>query len=75
VTNAGKNTLTYLLNEAGFRNAPGIVNSVAHYTFPSENPDRVINWILAKGNARFINSEIVKSNISDHFMIVSVLEI
>jgi len=75
VTNAGKNTLTYLLNEAGFRNAAGIVNSVAHYTFPSENPDRVIDWILAKGNARFINSEIVKSNISDHFMIVSVLEI
>ena len=64
----GKNTMSFLLNEKGFVSC---LNGKKAFTFPSEHPDRLIDWIIGKGIDKFSNSKIVKSDLSDHLMIVT----
>jgi len=67
----GKNAMSLLFDTYGFMSYLKTKNS---YTFPSEQPRRLIDWIIAKRIRTFSNSNIIQSNLSDHFMIVTTIE-
>lgn len=72
-TLSGKNALTYFLNKGGFQTHPGVTNDPKNFTFPSGQPKKVIDWIVEKGNLKFVDVHVVRSMLSDHSMIVSSL--
>jgi len=71
----GMNAMTYLINKNGFISYLNEENSKNAYTFPSNAPDRLIDWIIGKGIGRFTNSKIIKSGLSDHLMIITEIEL
>jgi len=75
ITSAGLNALSCLLGQAGFR-APSIIeNETQHFTFPAQKPVKIIDWILEKGRLEIIDWRVVRSNLSDHFLVASVLKV
>lgn len=75
ITSAGLNALSCLLGQAGFQ-APSIIkNETEHFTFPTQKPLRIIDWILEKGRLQTIDWRVVRSNLSDHFLVTSVLKV
>ena len=70
---SGGNAMTHLLGPGGFQASPKVADSAQYATFPSEKPDRVIDWILKKGPLNFVSAGVVRSRLSDHFMITAVL--
>ena len=70
---SGINALSYLLNKGGFQVHPSVINESTAYTFPSTHPRQVIDWILEKGQLKFIDSRVVRSKLSDHFMLTATL--
>jgi endonuclease/exonuclease/phosphatase family metal-dependent hydrolase len=71
-SDAGKNAMSYLLDEHGF---VACLNETKNLTFPSEKPDRRIDWIIGQRIGSFSNSKIIQSHLSDHLMIVSEIEL
>ena len=71
ISENGKNAMSFLLDEKGF---VSYLDEKDAFTFPSQNPDRLIDWIIGKGGSRFSNSKIIKSGLSDHLMIVTEIE-
>lgn len=67
--------MTYLLGEGGFVAYVGSPVAPRDYTFPSQRPERVIDWIIARGARRFSRAHTVYSGLSDHLMVVSELAI
>ncbi len=67
----GENAMSFLLDKGGFIPYLELKNDPDYYTFPSEAPVKVIDWIIGKGINGFLNSERVKSPLSDHLMIVT----
>jgi endonuclease/exonuclease/phosphatase family metal-dependent hydrolase len=70
-TASGENALSYLLSEGGFQTYIGDDNSPLLNTFPSERPYITIDWVLGHGNLEIVKTEVKKSSISDHFMLIS----
>lgn len=70
VSATGENAISYLFNSAGFISYLKVADKTT-CTFPSERPDRLIDWIMGKNIAGFNNGSIVHANLSDHFMIVA----
>jgi endonuclease/exonuclease/phosphatase family metal-dependent hydrolase len=70
-SDAGKNAMSYLFDEKGFVTC---LNETNNFTFPSEKPDRRIDWIIGRRIGSFSNSKIVPSDLSDHLMIVTEIE-
>ena len=70
----GKNAMSFLFIEKGFISYLNDENKENIYTFPSEKPDRLIDWIIGKRIRNFSNSKIIQSNLSDHLMIVTKVE-
>jgi len=74
VSENGKNTMTFLFGKAEFISYLGKKYDKNDYTFPSEAPDRLIDWIIGKEIKKFSGSKNIKSNLSDHFMVVTEVE-
>jgi len=75
-TAEGKTALTSLLSTEAFRTTPLANPQPDDYTFPSTNPDRVIDWILIPADWRMLKKTVVSQDTSDHaavFMQVKVL--
>ena len=70
-TQKGQNAMEYLLNDGQF--IPYVNPDVhpANYTFPSEQPDRIVDWIAGRNIKGFVNSKTIASDLSDHFMITT----
>lgn len=64
----GDNAIQYLL-EAGY--VASMPNAPSNFTFPSEKPERKIDWIFGSRIEGFANAEVVPSTLSDHLMIVT----
>ncbi len=74
VTSSGLNALSCLLGEGGFQASPNIKNVASYFTFPSEQPAIKIDWVLETGTLEFIKGDVHRSDLSDHFMVTSVLK-
>lgn len=71
----GENALSYLVGDGGFKtHAPLEVDAFLN-TFPTENPNATIDWILGAGQLNMLSLDVVQSQLSDHFMLVSSVEI
>jgi len=70
----GENTIEYLLGEGGFTSYVNTPIRPQNYTFPSEKPDRIIDWMIGKRVKEFKNSGTIQSGLSDHLMIVSEID-
>jgi len=75
VTSDGQNAMSFLLDQAKFKSYLNQANHSGDYTFPSENPEKVIDWIIGKGNVQFSGSKTIMSDLSDHLMIVTEIEL
>jgi endonuclease/exonuclease/phosphatase family metal-dependent hydrolase len=73
VSEKNENAMMFLFNQKGFVSYLNEADHQGGFTFPSENPDRRIDWIIGKGIDNFSNSKIIKSYLSDHLMIVTEL--
>ncbi len=74
-THSGHNAMTVLLQEGGFTYAPQISSNVEFFTFPSEQPEMIIDWVLGKGAVTIVESTVVPSALSDHFMVTATAQI
>jgi len=74
ISENGENAMTFLFSKKGFISYLKEKNDKNIYTFPSEKPDRLIDWIIGKGIRDFSNSKNINSNLSDHLMIVTEIE-
>lgn len=74
-TNAqGKNTMDVLLGEAHFDSYRAQPITSEHFTFPSQHPDRIIDWIIGKKIKVFSAPDTISSNLSDHLMITTQID-
>lgn len=73
VSGKNENAMMFLFHQKGFVSYLNEADHHGGFTFPSENPDRRIDWIIGKGIGHFSNSKILKSYLSDHLMIVTEL--
>lgn len=70
-TAANENALSYLQTQTGFVSDSKVVDNHSFYTFPSEKPNTTIDWIVGHGDIEAINTQIIQSTLSDHFMLTS----
>jgi endonuclease/exonuclease/phosphatase family metal-dependent hydrolase len=70
-TASGENALSYMLSKGEFQTDANIDNNPLLNTFPSEKPNITIDWILGHGNIEVMKTEINKSSLSDHFMLIA----
>lgn len=53
---------------------PSATRDSENYTFPSEKPNRTIDWILGSNGTRILNGEVFQSKLSDHLPVVVEVE-
>lgn len=70
--NTGTSAVDFLLEKQAFTTD---VDSESWKTFPSESPDRGIDWILVNDPIEIRNTQVVSSNLSDHLMITAEIQI
>lgn len=70
----GENAIRNIFNKKGFISYLMDSGYKSVYTFPSSEPDRLIDWIFGKGIASFSKSEKINSDLSDHLMIATEIE-
>lgn len=70
-TENDENALSYLLKQNEFVTDNKITDNQSYYTFPSEKPNTTIDWIIGRGDVEEINTQIIQSDLSDHFMLTS----
>jgi endonuclease/exonuclease/phosphatase family metal-dependent hydrolase len=82
VDSTGRNAMTVLMdnglfvtypgNSVGFAAAKGEQGfSAAQYTFPSQDPQRIIDWILIPPNWAFVSHELLPAAYSDHRPVIA----
>ncbi len=52
---------------------PGVVNVPETFTFPSEHPDRVIDWVFVSSTWQVQDIRVLHTPLSDHLPVVAVL--
>ena len=67
----GANAIDTLMASDKFRFFPKTDPNAATMTFPSEAPDRCIDWIVAPRSWRLVDGEVVQSDLSDHLPVVT----
>lgn len=72
---AGDNALDLLDRSQRFRREPANVLTSDQMTFHSQQPDRVIDWILIPSDWQFRRYFAVDSNLSDHRPIVAEVQV
>lgn len=73
ISASGENALNHLLDATEFQAAKNV--SPNQFTFPSQNPSQVIDWILVRGDVQLSNAQVVRSELSDHFLISGQLTV
>lgn len=71
-TGSGQNAVSVLLEE-GFVRDPEIASRPEDFTFPSEDPEIIIDWVLGKG-VRISGARVISSALSDHFMVTAAID-
>ncbi|WP_309399648.1 endonuclease/exonuclease/phosphatase family protein [Cerasicoccus maritimus] len=71
-TASGENTISYLLAN-GF--TASMTGAKALPTFPSEKPERKIDWILGSTVDGFRDGRVIQSNYSDHLMVAAEVDL
>ncbi len=74
ITGKGQNAMTLLFSQKGFVSYRKEIEEKNINTFPSEKPDRLIDWIIGRGIPCFSNARTIKSTLSDHLMIVTEID-
>ena len=71
----GANAMDLLYRSEPFgTSTPAKRPAQAELTFPSESPDRVIDWILPTAPWRIVEQQVLQSDLSDHLPVVAILE-
>jgi len=70
---AGENAISYLLEDSEFESDRRVKDHQRYYTFPAEEPNRVIDWILVNKDYDVTNFKTVNTNLSDHLLISAKL--
>ena len=73
VSSQGHNALDHLLDTAGFNRDATIIGAPPYFTFPSEGPRAIIDWILVGRGLELSDSAVVASDLSDHLMVTASL--
>lgn len=72
---AGRNTMELFDQSIFFRRMPDGSHVVdADMTFPSDQPDRVIDWILIPRSWAFVAYSVHRSDVSDHCAVLADIE-
>ena len=70
---AGNNTLSVLFADGKFRTAPTGSFLPPDFTFPSQKPDRVIDWVLWTAPYSLVSKQVLRSDLSDHLPVIVTL--
>ena len=73
-TQASENAISYLLSETEFNTDVKIGNQSKSYTFPTESPDRVIDWVFANRLLVVTNVRVIQSDLSDHLPVAAQID-
>jgi endonuclease/exonuclease/phosphatase family metal-dependent hydrolase len=73
-THSGDNAMSVLFQEGDFTHAPQIASEMKYFTFPSEQPKVIIDWVLGKGAVTIVDSTVIPSALSDHFMVTATVQ-
>jgi endonuclease/exonuclease/phosphatase family metal-dependent hydrolase len=73
-TNSGLNAITVLFQEGGFTSAIQHSPDAQYFTFPSEQPEIIIDWVLGKGDITIVESKVIPSALSDHLMVTATVQ-
>ncbi len=70
----GNNAIDLLAASPQFTTLPqGLPLDPKHLTFPSEKPDRIIDWIFTSPPWQIQNKEVLTSDLSDHLPVIAEL--
>lgn len=77
VTPSGQNTIEMLESFGGFQRRPARGQATWHdFTFPTEAPRRIIDWILPDRNWTFLEYRVLREfTDSDHFPVMATLRL
>ncbi len=67
------NAMSILFQEGGFTSAVQHSPDAQDFTFPSEKPGVIIDWVLGKGDIAIIESKVIPSALSDHLMVTAIV--
>jgi len=70
-----ENAMSLLLEQEGLTTWNDVENTAEWYTFPSESPWILIDWILVNERASVVDGRVIPSEYSDHFMVIAEIEI
>lgn len=67
----GTTAMEVLLSGEAFATASTIEPNEEHFTYRSDRPDRVIDWVLAPKDWRFVDYRVVPTELSDHRLVIA----
>ncbi len=73
-TRSGQNAMTILFKEGNFTYDLKLSSEPTAFTFPSEQPDTMIDWVVGKGELTILESTVIPSTLSDHFMVTAIVQ-
>ncbi len=73
-TSSGLNAMTVFFQEGGFTSTPQLSSDARNFTFSSEQPEVIIDWVLGKGEITIVESQVIPSTLSDHFMVTATAQ-
>jgi endonuclease/exonuclease/phosphatase family metal-dependent hydrolase len=73
IDGAGDNAITFLMDSGMKTLLPNNSTTNTHLTFPSTQPNRVIDWILVSPTLTLMERRTIDSDLSDHRMVVGVI--
>ncbi|HUS38605.1 MAG TPA: endonuclease/exonuclease/phosphatase family protein [Pirellulales bacterium] len=68
---SGHNAVEVLLKDGWLSTIPQPPADARFLTFPSHQPDQVIDWIMVSEDLRFASYHVIQSNLSDHCPVVA----
>jgi endonuclease/exonuclease/phosphatase family metal-dependent hydrolase len=71
---SGQNTVEILMaSKQVTTQLPGLPIKPEDFTFPSENPGRVIDWIFVSSPWKIQEQRVIQSDLSDHLPVIAQL--
>ncbi len=74
VDDRGNNTIELLTNNKLTTLPKSLPINTQDLTFPSDKPDRIIDWILVSSPWKIKERKVLSSNLSDHLPVIAILE-
>lgn len=70
----GRNALELFIHDGRFSTLPDTREpSSDDFTFPSEKPERVLDWIIVSNPLRIRSKKVIPSSLSDHFPVAATV--